>query len=260
MDVTQSIKNYCSCGCGKSIGIKSKWAKGHNPNKNKDRFDWSNVIDDYKQLKSLEAVANKYGCTLQAVYFQLSKRGVKTTKIDWSNVLEDYKELKSIIKIAGKYNCSARTVNDKLNSMEGFRFSHDNKALDIEVGIGRYGENIAISLLKDSKDMNEISIQYPYDIEWEGLKIDVKTSNRRHRPNGKIQYSFSTKNKKCDHFLLIALDDNNYPIRILFVPSEDIAGVTVSFTHGTESKWDKYQMEVKEHELRKAVQYAKGIK
>lgn len=254
-------KNYCSCGCGKEISAKSKWAKGHNPNKTKDRFDWSNVEKDYKELGTLKAVAEKYGCTLQAVYLQLNKRGIDTSNeiVDWSNVLKDYEELRSVTKVAKKYGCSYRTVIDQLSKIKGFHFTHDNKSLDVEVGIGRYGERIALNLLKGSKDMNEITNHYPYDIEWNGMKIDVKTSNKRFRPNGKIQYSFTARNKDCTHFLLIALDDNNYPIKILLIPREVVKGVSVSFTFGTISKWDKYEMEVKQDELRKAVQIAKGI-
>src|SRR5690625_1885529 len=88
-------KNYCKCSCGKAINEGSTWASGHNPNKNKDRFDWSNVEDDYKRLGTLELVAKEYGCTLQSVYYQLKKRGVDTSLAitDWSNVLEDYEEL-----------------------------------------------------------------------------------------------------------------------------------------------------------------------
>lgn len=255
-------KHYCKCGCGKEINKGSTWARGHNPNKTKDRFDWSSVEKDYRELGTLELVAKKYGCTLQAVYLQLKKRGVDTSLAitDWSNVLEDYKELKSVNKIAKKYKCSTRTVVDKLSALQGFRFSHDNKSLDVEVGIGRYGEKIALNLLKGSVDMNDITIQYPYDIEWRGMKIDVKTSNKRKRPSGKIQYSFTARNNDCTHYLLFPLDDNNYPIKILLVPKEKVKGVTISFTYGTASKWDKYELEVNKNELRKAVQNAKRIR
>ncbi|GAA0415205.1 hypothetical protein GCM10008934_02660 [Virgibacillus salarius] len=254
--------NYCKCGCGKEIGKKSIWAKGHNPNKAKNRFDWSSLEVDYQELGTLELVARKYGCSLQAVYHQLKKRGIDTSLsiTDWSNVLKDYEELKSVNKIAKKYNCSTRTVIDKLSALKEFKFSHDNKPLDLEVGIGRYGERIALGLFEGSKDMNEITTHYPYDIDWKGLKIDVKTSNRRFRPNGKIQYSFTAKNQNCSHYLLIALDDNNFPIEFLLVPKEEIKGVTVSFTFGSESKWDKYKLEVDESELRKIVQHAKRVR
>src|SRR5690625_4458076 len=95
-------KNYCKCGCGSEIRAVSTWASGHNSNKAKDRFDWSNVVEDYEALVTLESVADKYGCTLQAVYYQLKKRGVNTSLeiADWSNVLEDYRRLKSVNKIA----------------------------------------------------------------------------------------------------------------------------------------------------------------
>jgi hypothetical protein len=228
---------------------------------NTDRFDWKNVISDYERLGTLKGVAELYNCSLQAVYYQLKKRGVDTSLAitDWSKVLDDYKELKSVNKIAKKYGCSVRTVTDKLSRIKGFKFSHDNKSLNVEVGIGRYGERIALQLLPGSKDMNGITTHYPYDIEWNGQKIDVKTSNRRKRDKGKIQYSFSTKNNQCDSYLLIALDDENYPISFSLVPSEVVNGVSISFTHGSESKWDIYKMEVNEDELRKSVQNAKSI-
>jgi hypothetical protein len=254
--------NYCRCGCGKSIGDKSMWAKGHNPNKTKDRFDWGNVVGDYERLGTLEKVAYLYSCSQQAVYYQLKKRGVDTSLsvTDWAeNIESDYKELKSVNKIAKKYNCSIRTVTDKLKTIEGFKVNHDNKGMDVEVGIGRYGERIALCLLNGSEDMNKITIQYPYDLIWKSMKIDVKTSNKRKRKNGKIQYSFSTKNNECDKYLLIALDDENIPIKLLLVPREEVKGVSVSFTIGSESKWDKYKMEVSEYELRKAVQSATNI-
>jgi|SRR5690625_4000802 len=254
-------KNYCKCGCGNEINKGSTWASGHNSNKAKDRFDWSNVENDYEELGTLKAVADKYGCTLQAVYLQLKKRGVNTSNevTDWSNLLQDYNELKSVSKIARKYGCSYRTVIDRLSSIQGFKFTHDNKSLDVEVGIGRYGERIALMLLKGSKDMNDITTHYPYDIEWNGKKIDVKTSNKRKRPNGKIQYSFTARNQDCTHYLLIPLDDENNPIKIMLVPRKAVEGVTISFTYGTETKWDKYKMEVCADELRKAVQHAKRI-
>lgn len=94
---------------------------------------------------------------------------------------------------------------------------------------------------------------------WNGKRIDVKTSNRRKRKNGKIQYSFSTKNPDCDYYLLIVLDDENYPVKILLVPRTAVKGVTVAFTYGTKSKWDKYVMEVDKDELEEAVRYAKEI-
>lgn len=255
-------KNCCKCGCGAKIRSESTWARGHNPNKAKDRFDWSSTEEDYKELGSLRAVAESYGCTLQAVYYQLNKMGVNTSNeiTDWSNLQGDYEELKSVLKVAKKYGCSYRTVVDRLSRIKGFKVSHDNKPLNVDVGVGRYGERIALNLLKGSKDMNEITTHYPYDIKWSGKNIDVKTSNKRKRPNGVIQYSFTAKNQDCTHYLLIPLDDRNNPVKIMLVPSEAVKGVSISFTYGTKSKWDKYKMEVNEDELKQAVQNAKEIR
>lgn len=236
-------KKYCLCGCGKEIRPVSTWASGHNPNKTKDRFDWSNIVSDYKELGSLKAVAEKYNCTLQAVYYQLEKRGVNTSlkKIDTSKMLEDYKELKSICKVADKYECSTTVVRDYLKSIEGFSFNHDNKSLDMEIGIGRYGEKIALGALKGSKDMNEKKINALYDIEWRGLKIDVKVSRERKRKYGKGHYSFSTKNQHCDYYLIMALDENNDVLKILFVPRESVTGASISFGIYKENKWFQYE-------------------
>lgn len=256
------MTKLCSCGCGKPIGKDSTWAKGHNPNKRRDVYDWSNVVEDYRRLGTLETVAEQYGCTLQAVHHQLKKRDIDTSNEmrDWSNLLADYERLKSVVKVAKEYGCSYRTVIDRISRIEGFRFSHDNKSLDSSSGIGRYGELIALYILKESIDMNEVTIHYPYDVEWKGLKIDVKTSKKRKRSNGKIQYTFSTKNQQCDFYLLIALDDNCFPVKFLFVPRDEVDGVTVSFTYGCESKWDKYKMEVDQNEVRRAVRNAKSIR
>jgi hypothetical protein len=253
------MPNYCACGCGKEIKPQSTWASGHNSNKTKDRFDWSNLIEDYKRLGTLEQVAKVYGCTLQAVYHQLNKRGVDTSLgvIDWSNVVQDYNKLKSTKKVAEKYNCEPSTVANKLKSY-GIRLSHDNKPLNVEVGVGRYGERIALFLLDGSKDMNDLDILSPYDIEWNGNKIDVKTSRKRSKRG---QYSFSTRKKKCDYFFLIALDEMDIPNRFLFIPGEEIGGSGLAYTFGKKSKWDQYEVKFSEQKISEAIKTVKtGVK
>lgn len=253
-------KNYCSCGCGREIGVKSRWAKGHNPNKTKDRFDWSNLEGDYKTLGNTKKVAEKYSCSHEAVSYQMKKRNIKFNELRFEidNIHELYERHRSIIKVAEVVGCSLATVRERLYET-GHKFTHDNKSLNVEVGLGRYGERIALSLLNNSKDMNDIKIHYPYDVEWNGQKIDVKTSKKHKRQRGKPVFSFSTKNTHCDFYLLIALNDDDFPIKFLYVPRKAIVGVSVTFTDGIESKWDKFKMEVNDYELRKTVQIAKRV-
>lgn len=258
--------NYCSCGCGREIGQKSKWAKGHNKNKNKDRFDWSNLEEDYLLLGSTVAVAEKYGCSHEAVSYQMNKKGIVVklgkfspgNKFEIKNVERLYAEQKSITIVAEMVGCSSTTVRERLKEL-GHKFTHDNKSFETEVGLGRYGERLALSLLKDSKDMNAIFINHPFDIEWEGKKIDVKVSRPRKRKRGQDQYSFSTKNNDCDYFLLIALDTDDNPRRLFLIPRKDITGKSVAFPYDFNSKWNIYKMEVNENELRKAVQSTTSI-
>lgn len=238
-------KNHCACGCGNEIRKESTWAKGHNPNKAQDRFDWSNVEKDFIELGTLGAVAKKYNCSSQAVYYQLEKRGVDTNKrINTDRAVELYKKHNKISKVAELLGCSTTTVKERLKA-EGHKPNHDNKNKNTVHGIGRLGEMIALQVLEGSKDMNEEYIQHPYDIEWKGKKIDVKTSRIR-RSRGRKTYSFNAKNKSCTHYLTVSLDDKLNVRRIMIIPKEEVSGKTIYYVEEKESKWDKYIMEVKQ--------------
>lgn len=252
--------NFCKCGCGKEIQPKSTWAKGHNANKNYDRFDWSSVIKDYEELGTLESVAEKYGCSLQAVYYQLNKIGVDTSQRfpEYPEILEGYKELKSVIKVAEKYGCSCGTVAEKLKELDDFNFNHDNKKLDLPVGVGRYGEQIALLLLENSMDMNEENIHAPYDIEWRGKKIDVKTSKIRFSERRSDYYSFSTKNKECTHYLLIALGEDLIPVKALLVPTTEVTLKNISFTTDNLSKWDDFSLSISDEKINSILKMKEG--
>jgi len=254
------IEKYCSCGCGRKVNKNRKWLSGHNANKNSDRHDWSDLEKHYKELKSTVKVAEIYGCSHEAVSHQMKKKGIKVNdqRIDTSSVRKLYKNYQSVTKVAEILGCSVAVVKDFMRR-EGHNFTHDNKSLEICVGMGRYGERIALSMFEGSLDMNEWSIHSPYDIEWKGMKIDVKISRARIRPNGKTQYSFNANNKKCSHYLLISVDENDEPKIFFMIPKNEVLGVTISYTEGKETKWDKFKMEVNEDELKKVIQNAKRI-
>jgi len=63
-------------------------------------------------------------------------------------------------------------------------------------GIARKGENLVHSLLPNSKLMVDIDPHLPWDIEWEGIKIDVKTSQYNVNSTGftfNIAHPYSNK-------------------------------------------------------------------
>lgn len=235
--------NYCACGCGKEILLKSKWAKGHNPNKRSTKLDYEKVVREYESLKSLDKVAEIYGCSLQNIHYFLQKNGYEFKKVNWDNLLEDYKTLKTTKAVAKKYGCSHWTVSKKLYELHGINCNHNNKLLDKEVGVGRYGELIAVHALKGSKDMNENSIRGAYDLEWNDMKIDVKTS-RLLTNNGYKRYVFNTSNSQCDAYLLVFLDDNDYPIKLALVKREEVKTKNITVSENKINRFDKYTLEV----------------
>ena len=79
-------------------------------------------------------------------------------------------------------------------------------------GIGRKGELYAMSILRDAVDIAGKQFDAPYDIEWLGLKIDVKTTRYKERTK---QYRFNLHSlrvgpmrKRCDYLLFVFIKRN----------------------------------------------------
>lgn len=84
-------------------------------------------------------------------------------------------------------------------------------------GLGRKYEILALSILKGSTDCNSDTINRGWDIEWNGLKIDVKMRNKN--PNG--YYLFSKKKTcKSNFFLCFCVEDEKTKY-ILLIPDSD---------------------------------------
>jgi hypothetical protein len=114
----------------------------------------------------------------------------------------------------------------------------ERKIHDIRTrGVGREYEKIALSMLPDSKDMNEPIQNSPYDINWNGLKIDVKmrTADRRD------YYLFSRRLKsKIDFFLCFCVKNGN--IKHIFLIPELVFGRFVSITPNSLNKYKQYRV------------------
>lgn len=110
---------------------------------------------------------------------------------------------------------------------------------------GRKGEQIALQILEGSIDMNADGLNKPYDIEWNGLKIDVKTCNlykRKFKRGVKVNKSsgwwvFNKNKGYSDKYFCICMIEN-IPVRYYLIPKEDFnKGITI----GQKSiKFDKY--------------------
>jgi len=120
--------------------------------------------------------------------------------------------------------------------------SETGEALKGKSGIGRKYEKIALELLKGSIDMNGVNFtKSPHDIEWNGLKIDVKARNITKTEHGNCWVINKKKDSQTDYFLLFCLIDNKI-IKILLLPA-DIFKVSLSIWKN--SKYDKYKLFLK---------------
>mgnify|MGYP001600528445 FL=1 len=82
-------------------------------------------------------------------------------------------------------------------------------------GMGRKYEKLALNILNGSIDCNFENFRGKWDIEWNGLKIDVKARNFNFN---RKKWKFSTKlNSKADYFLCFCIRKSNID-KLLFIP------------------------------------------
>lgn len=229
---------------------------------NKPRFDWSNLENDYKKYKSTVKIAEKYGCTPAAVHNRLKQIGVKTysQKIEIENVVELYKKHKSVLKVAEIAGVTKNTVLERLKEKGAIR-THDNKGILVNVGLGRVGEKIGLKVLSGSEDKTGGNIHYPYDLDWNNKKVNVKVSRPSIRYGCKTptQWIFGTgKNKNCDLYLCIGLDEKDEVEKIFLIPSKVVPKGNLGFSR-RKSKYDEYLLEVEKSELNQIIRDAEKI-
>lgn len=61
------------------IGVKVSVRTG-NMNGRLPEYDWSNLRSDYRRLGSMQAVADEYGCSLNAVRYQIKEQRITVRK------------------------------------------------------------------------------------------------------------------------------------------------------------------------------------
>jgi len=111
---------------------------------------------------------------------------------------------------------------------------YKNKKFLGTCGIGRKYEKIALRLLRGSIDRNKYSFTGKWDIEWNGLKIDVKMRNL----NKRNTWLFTThKNPTADYYLCFCVKMEKI-ITIYFIPKEIFK--TCLEISGKNKKYDKF--------------------
>lgn len=133
-----------------------------------------------------------------------------------------YQKRKEWIKKTGKKYNYYQPKNNYIDDLAGTS------------GIGRRYEKIALSILKGSRDCNDKNFSGKWDIEWNGLRIDVKMRNL----NKYGFWGFTTKkNPLADYYLLFCVINNNIE-RIFLIPN-DVFGLNLSISKNTQ-KFNQY--------------------
>jgi hypothetical protein len=100
--------------------------------------------------------------------------------------------------------------------------------------LGNKFERFALSVLQGATHVNENGERHkPWDLEWNGKKVDVKVRN----PNS-ISWTFTYRRGGADYLLLFCLE-NGEIVKTLLIPKEaHRSTIDVQRT----SKYDKYSM------------------
>ncbi len=100
---------------------------------------------------------------------------------------------------------------------------------------GRKWELVALKLLSGARDNNKKSFAGPFDLTWQGKKIDVKCREQKKDKS----WSFGTrKSCKANYYLCFCLT-NERAEKILLIPKGRFRkGISV----GQKSKWDIYSL------------------
>lgn len=101
--------------------------------------------------------------------------------------------------------------------------------------IGRKYELIALNILPGSIDVSGKSFKSPYDILWNGKKIDVKMRN--FNKNNKWQF-WSRNTTNSDYYLLFCCVSGNVEKIIMLPQKYFINGLAI----GKLSKYDRYKL------------------
>jgi hypothetical protein len=110
---------------------------------------------------------------------------------------------------------------------------------------GRQAEEYVASVLPGSVLLTKDDYHAPYDIEWEGKRINVKASVLKFYKNANCYYWNFTKRQSadsCDYFLLLGFKNKNEkPVKAWLVPSNFYKSVHMRISHNSKnSMFEKF--------------------
>jgi hypothetical protein len=110
---------------------------------------------------------------------------------------------------------------------------------------GRKAENDALAILPESKLLTRENYHAPYDMDWNGKRINVKSTVLKYIKRSHCFYwHFTTRQspKSCDFFLLLGyINWDDKPIKIWLVPSDFYPKKHISISqHGKKNMFQKF--------------------
>lgn len=110
---------------------------------------------------------------------------------------------------------------------------------------GRKAEEDALKILNGGKLLTRDCYHASYDIDWDGKRINVKSSTLRYNPKARCDYWHFTKRQtpdKCDFYLLLGYTNYNLmPEKAWLVPSNFYKGTSIQISHfGKKNMFQKF--------------------
>jgi hypothetical protein len=105
-------------------------------------------------------------------------------------------------------------------------------------GVGKLYEDMALSVLKGSKNAHIGTTRGKWDVEWNGKRIEVKMRRRSKRA-----YHFTFNGNDADFALLFCVENEKIHKTLLIpfskIPGDKHKGLDIGYA---ESKYDKYKI------------------
>lgn len=116
------------------------------------------------------------------------------------------------------------------------------------VWIGRKWEVYAYKyILPGSKLMTNKSRKYPYDILFEGMRVNVKATKLYRKKKGfYFNFTLHKHYESCDFFLLIGYKyaRDREAMRAWFIPAELLQRYNATISPNHRGKWKPYEIEI----------------
>lgn len=165
---------------------------------------------------------------------------MRVLNVDWCNLREDYARLGSCRAVAKEYGVHHDTVRYHMK-LEGLERSFDLTKTGGASQLGRECELFVLSMLEGAEDVASTDPQAPYDILYQGKRINVKRSGLKTtlaRPFWGFRATRSDQ-RKCDYFACVAYKDGK-PLFMLMVPSSVVPKEGVTVVKSRKSKYMQY--------------------